>query len=117
MSRTTNETTYNLHGLLTIETAKAIRMKVTSINTAPLKDWCGKDEITEWFPFSQVTKIIRNPHGDDTLVVKEWILDQKGLIKTAQQEQNKEVYIEKRNSKEATKPADYFDDMDDDIPF
>lgn len=33
-----------------------------------------------WLPLSTVDKIVRNPHGEDTLKVKRWIAEKKGLV-------------------------------------
>lgn len=67
-----------IFGTLHNETDKAIRMTVKKVGETTLDS-----PKSEWFPFSQVQKIIRDPslnEGEDSLFVSEWILKQKGLI-------------------------------------
>jgi hypothetical protein len=75
MSR--SDTVYTCKGtFLGPETAKAVQFRVDSISGCPLDT-----SSPEWFPFSQVTKMMRsNTDGEDEIIVSEWILDQKGLI-------------------------------------
>lgn len=59
------------------ETDKAIQMLVQEVVGSTLEE-----EKLEWFPFSQVQKVFRNKlvNKPDELFVKEWILQQKGMI-------------------------------------
>jgi hypothetical protein len=69
--------TYILKGSFERETEKAIQMLVSSINGVPMDE-----DTTQWFPLSQVSKIIRAGAGDqdDELHVSEWILQQKDML-------------------------------------
>ena len=72
------ETVYmTIFGTLHNETGKAIRMTVEKVGETTLDS-----PKSEWFPFSQVQKMVRNPTPgeSDELFVSEWILKQKGLI-------------------------------------
>lgn len=79
MTRTnsTPSVVHTLTGSYLYESAKAARFKVDDISGCPLDE-----PKTEWFPFSQITKIMRDSKsvGQDTIVVSEWILKQKGMI-------------------------------------
>lgn len=59
------------------ESAKAVKFSISEINGEPFDP-----PKMEWFPFSQVEKIFRDPAstGNDSLLVSEWIVKQKGLI-------------------------------------
>ena len=72
-----NKTYITIFGNLHNETGKAIRMTVHKVGETTLDE-----PKSEWFPFSQVQKMLRNPTEDDAdeLFVSEWILQQKGLI-------------------------------------
>lgn len=69
--------TYILKGSLERETEKAVQMLVSSINGVPLDE-----DTTQWFPFSQVSKVVRAGSGnvEDELHVSEWILQQKDML-------------------------------------
>ena len=58
------------------ETAKAVQFRVDSISGVPLDE-----STTQWFPLSQVKKMMRTKEdGQDEMVVSEWILQQKELL-------------------------------------
>ena len=59
------------------ESAKAIKFQVLKIDGTPIDP-----PKTEWFPFSQVRKIFKNPHatGEDYLMATEWICKAKELV-------------------------------------
>ena len=63
------------------ESERAVLFQVQEISGTPIDPFK-----TEWFPFSQVTKMTWNKNPDkmldelDTMVVSEWILKQKELI-------------------------------------
>lgn len=78
MTRTSNDTIITLEGFAHAETGKAVQFEIYKIGDehmgAPKK---------EWFPFSQVKRIVRQPKNSqemDTLVVSEWIMKAKELI-------------------------------------
>ena len=59
------------------ESAKAVKFSINEIEGEvfdPPK--------TEWFPFSQITRIFKDPNsvGNDSLMASEWLCKQKGLI-------------------------------------
>lgn len=60
------------------ESAKAVKFRIDTIDGEPLLE-----AKTEWFPFGQISKTFKDPvnEGTDYLVVSEWILKQKGLVK------------------------------------
>lgn len=73
--RTTHDAVHSIEGTILHESQKAIQFNLETVSGTTL------DEAkTEWFPLSQITKIVRNPHGLDELVVSEWILKKKELI-------------------------------------
>jgi hypothetical protein len=59
------------------DTGKAIKFSCTKVSDTPLEK-----EQTHWFPVSQLEKMFFDPNstGNDTLVVPEWLLKDKGLI-------------------------------------
>ena len=59
------------------ESEKAIKFRVHEISGTPLDQ-----TKTEWFPLSQIDKIFTDPNNIncDSMIVSEWILQQKGLI-------------------------------------
>ena len=59
------------------ESEKAIKFRVHKISGIPLDQ-----TKTEWFPLSQIDKIFTDPNNIncDSMIVSEWILQQKGLI-------------------------------------
>jgi hypothetical protein len=59
------------------ESAKAVKFLVHTVASEPIDP-----PKSEWFPFSQVDKIFRDPStvGQDTITVSKWILGQKGLM-------------------------------------
>lgn len=70
------EKTYVLSGYHMGESAKAVKFDVHEIDGTPVNP-----TTTQWFPFSQVKAIVKNRGEElDTLTVKEWILEQKGLL-------------------------------------
>ena len=75
MSR--NDTKITIYGTKVASTARAVRFIVRAIGETPLEP-----ALTEWFPLSQVTKIVTDPSevGRDYLVVSEWIMKEKGLL-------------------------------------
>ena len=78
MSRQENTVVHTIEGRYLRETGKACQFRVIKISGEELEE-----EKTEWFPFSQVTKIIKQKPGSlepDSLIVSEWILKQKELI-------------------------------------
>lgn len=75
MSRT--EILSTVTGTWIAESTKAVRFKVTQVGAEVLET-----PVWEWFPQSQIRKLTKDPKiaDQDTLVVTEWILRQKGLI-------------------------------------
>lgn len=78
MPRETNDTAVTIEGYAFGETAKALNFEIHTISgeeiASPKK---------EWFPFSQLKKIVRQPKNSqerDMIIVSEWICKQKGLI-------------------------------------
>ena len=75
-----------IKGDLDKETSKAILIKdITAIlyeNEDYISEVSNENALAQqWFPFSQVSKIYRNPaQGEDELHVSSWICKQKGLI-------------------------------------
>jgi hypothetical protein len=71
-----------LKGFASSETDKAVLFEVIQIgegDAATPVDPVKK----EWFPFSQVKRIVRLPKGSqemDTLVVSQWIAERKELV-------------------------------------
>jgi hypothetical protein len=59
------------------DTGKAIKFSITKVSDHPVEK-----ETTHWFPVSQIEKMFFDPNstGNDTLVVAEWLLKEKGLI-------------------------------------
>ena len=58
------------------DTDKAIQMLVQEVAGVVLEE-----ESLQWFPFSMVQKIFRNKgEKPDEMFVKQWILEQKGMI-------------------------------------
>lgn len=76
MSRPGN-TYVGIHGTNLGESAKAVKFSINEINGEPFDP-----PKTEWFPFSQIERIFKDPKstGNDSLLVTEWICKQKGLI-------------------------------------
>ena len=75
MSRATDPKVV-LKGTVISESAKAVRFEIYEMAEDILTT-----HKTEWFPFSQVSKIVKTQNkGEDTLIVSKWILSQKGLI-------------------------------------
>jgi hypothetical protein len=70
------ETTSTVCGIIRRETSMAMQFTITSIDGIPLKD-----EVTEWFPFSQMHQIFRNAvnEEEDKIVVNTWLLTKKGI--------------------------------------
>ena len=79
---------HTIHGTIIRETEKALLIAVSAIGTGRF------EEITNhWFPFSQVTKIFRSPPdetGKDYILVKEWLVREKGLLDKVSREQSSE---------------------------
>lgn len=67
---------YKLTGTILIETTKALQMQVEKIDDNEI------DTRTEWFPFSQVSKITKDSKvvGADTIEINGWILEQKDML-------------------------------------
>lgn len=67
---------YILTGTNCGATAKAVKFRTEELNGVPL----DTPDIS-WWPVSQITKVIRGTHeGGDELAVKNWIVQQKGLV-------------------------------------
>mgnify|MGYP006921319886 CR=1 FL=1 len=77
MTRSSNDPKITIYGTKVAETARAVRFTIRAIGTAALDS-----PKSEWFPLSQVSKIVTNPDeaGRDYLVVSEWIMKQKELL-------------------------------------
>lgn len=111
------DTVRTVQGKVQRESDKAILIRITSIGDRPFKT-----PRNEWFPFSQVSKIHKNPNEEnsDYLVASEWIIEQKGLM-------GKQFYVQPGDPTEQTetetqveKEQCYDPDADileDDIPF
>lgn len=58
------------------ETGKAAQFTIVLANDIPIKP-----PVTEWFPFSQISKMTHDPLADptDTMIVSAWIMGEKGL--------------------------------------
>ena len=72
-----NQTWITIRGTRLRETDKAVQFSILQIGATIL------DEPTiQWFPFSQTGKSFTDPKSDDndTIMVTEWILEQKELI-------------------------------------
>jgi hypothetical protein len=81
MSRYSNETTVLISGRWIAETDKAVRFRVDKIG-----DRAMLENITYWFPLSQVSSLLKQPltaenykEQLDTLRVKEWLVIKNGL--------------------------------------
>ena len=59
------------------ESDKAVKFRVHAISETELEF-----PKTEWFPLSQIEKMFTDPNNinQDTMVVSEWILKQKGML-------------------------------------
>lgn len=66
MTRIKNTETVTIEGNIQKETDKAILVDVLHEDG---------DITSKWIPLSQVTEIQRNPNGNDTLVISQWIYD------------------------------------------
>lgn len=118
-----------LHGKKIRESAKAILFRVDYIgSTVPApEDMIDPVGITEWFPFSQLHKILKQPLGStelDYIVASEWICQQKPKLWAAIEEYNGHIvktnYDEEPVAAQMNDPAAqqrYEDWNDDDIPF
>lgn len=75
-----NEPVVTLRGTKLRETGKAAQFKIEYINDMPLEP-----SKTEWFPFSQISKMTHDPQESpsDTMIVSVWILGEKGLSASA----------------------------------
>lgn len=69
MSRAINQTTVLISGTVKAETGKAILVIISGVNDVVLDT-----PVTVWFPFSQVSNIMREPEKPTKLRVKEWIV-------------------------------------------
>lgn len=69
MSRYTNETTVLISGTVKAETGKAILVIISQVNDVALEN-----TVNVWFPFSQVSNILREPGKPTKLRVKEWLV-------------------------------------------
>ena len=71
------DTVRAVQGTIQRESDKAILIAISSIGDRPFKKIRN-----EWFPFSQVSKIFRDPNqrGADYIIASEWIIAQKGLM-------------------------------------
>ena len=77
MTRSSNDPKITIHGTKVAETARAVRFTIRAIGTTALTA-----PKSEWFPLSQVSKIVTNPDeaGADYMVVSTWIMEQKELL-------------------------------------
>jgi len=98
----------SIQGTRLRESAKAVLFCVTHVSGEKLKK-----KVDEWFPFSMIVKSTHNSSksGEDTLSVKEWILDQKNLLAP-------EKYEDATAVDQAQQEEEIVDDhWEDDIPF
>lgn len=71
----------SVSGVKIRESERAVLFRVEEVSGTPLED-----AVTEWFPFSQITKMTYSTEAEhmmekkDTLVISEWIAKQKGLV-------------------------------------
>jgi hypothetical protein len=83
MTRTSTTVYTTLTGFIVAETEKAILFEVREISGSPVAD-----PVREWFPLSQVSKIVRAPKNAepgsreamDWILAAEWLCLKKGLV-------------------------------------
>lgn len=82
---------HTIHGLIVRETDKAVLFELHAIGTAAPFE---RPYRNHWFPLSQIQKIHRNPilgeENKDWILIKEWILQAKGLLDGVTLEQSQE---------------------------
>jgi len=94
-----------LKGTKLRESSKAVLFSISEIRGFPVEP-----PKSEWFPLSQVSKMSNDPSQEkhkDTLIVSEWILNQKGLLSSPSRPK---AYDDPSN-------APWSEDEDDDIPY
>jgi len=66
----------SLKGSWLRESDKAVLFSITEVSGTPLEK-----PVSTWFPFSQMLRSSKNPNklNDDTLVVSQWIFNQKNI--------------------------------------
>lgn len=106
---------HTLEGIQGISTGKAVQFTIQAIDDVELSE----PYKTEWFPFSQVTNMIKSPNEEDcdTLTVKEWILEQKGLMKYLGNKKPVPVAKQDKHGFDVRGGGSDYDYDDDDIPF
>ena len=78
MASSTQANTVVLSGFFHGDTGKATLFEIYKVGDQDLTD-----PRKEWFPLSQVTRMVKQPKNSqehDTLVVNEWICRQKDLV-------------------------------------
>jgi len=99
------------------ETGKAVQFEIHLANEIKIDP-----PVTEWFPFSQISKMTHDPKEDPehTFIVSAWIMGVKGLsVARIQARKNKQTVPEDKilSDVDWNEEGKDFSDLDDDIPF
>lgn len=129
MSRTTNQTTRRVTGIIARETDKAILIRITKIDEQLIDPDRGEHySVAQWIPRSQIPRMRIRADEPSEFQIKEWILDKNGLLENIKTGGNV-IKSEKQDDPplntignddvpyRGTDGFRYREDDDDDIPF